>query len=108
MVGDPFPSVTSELIGFVVVGLKTFAGGEFDVGDEEVEFESLFVGVLDPADVVLLSIKSCKQHAFKAIHDLLFVLGTEVGFLKAQAAGGVFFGVVAAVGKGCADVWITR
>ncbi|EPF8286336.1 hypothetical protein [Neisseria gonorrhoeae] len=48
----------------------------------------------------MVFVQACKNTLFEAVHQGVFLFGGDVAFFKAQAAGGVFLGVIAAVYQG--------
>ncbi len=66
----------------------------------EVEFQTPFFIFLYPQAAVKVFVQVCKITPFAAVHQGVFLFGGDVAFFKAQEAGGVFLGVIAAVYQG--------
>ena len=104
---DPgFPGIDTGPVGAVIIGLEPLAGGQLDVGHDEVQFKAVLVPVLDPGNAVLVLVKARQQRPLKAVHDLLFLICRQIGLVERQDAGRVFLGIRAGVDQLDHLVWI--
>ena len=56
---DPgFPGIDAGPVGAVIVRLEPLAGGQLDVGHDEVQFKAVLVPVLNPGNAVLVLVKA--------------------------------------------------
>jgi len=64
-VHQALPGVDPGPVGPVVVGLEPLAAGQLDVRHHEVQFQPVFVAVLDPQAVVLVAIEARQQRGLE-------------------------------------------
>uniref|UniRef100_UPI000532E468 hypothetical protein n=1 Tax=Dickeya undicola TaxID=1577887 RepID=UPI000532E468 len=69
------PRIDARPVGPVVIRLEAFPGQQFGSGNEEIQFQPPFVGVLHPQDAVLVFIESGHQNLLKAGHQFFTLSG---------------------------------
>lgn len=83
------PGLDAGPVGAVVVRLQPLPAGQLDVRDDEVQFEPVFVAVLDPHAVVLVGFEAGHQRRLEAVHDLGLGGVGKVALGERQNAGRV-------------------
>ncbi len=93
------PGIDARPVGAVKVRLQALAGQQLGVGDQEVQLQTPFIGVLHPQNAVLVLIKSGHQNPLEAGHQFFPLPGRQVGLRERQHPGGVFLRVRRGVNK---------